>query len=182
MRQHGYNPSPLRRIYIPKSNGQHRLLDIPTMRDRSMQALYKLALGPISKTTADRHSYGFRHERSTADAIKQCYIVLARKSAPEWILKADIRGCFNNINHEWLLNNIPMNKTILQKFLKTKYLKTGKTYSIESGTPQDGIISPLLANMALDGLGELLTEKLPMKISSRKPALKVNYIVIYNEF
>ncbi|SPM45668.1 reverse transcriptase [Orientia tsutsugamushi] len=141
-----------------------------------MQALYKLALGPISKTTVDRHSYGFRHERSAADAIKQCYIVLARKSAPEWILKADIRGCFNNINHEWLLNNIPMNKTILQKFLKIKYLKTGKTYSIESGTPQSGIISPLLANMALDGLGGLLTEKLPMKTSSKKPALKVNYL------
>ncbi|SPM45258.1 Uncharacterised protein [Orientia tsutsugamushi] len=75
-----------------------------------------------------------------------------------------------------------MNKTILQKFLKIKYLKTGKTYSIESGTPQSGIISPLLANMALDGLGGLLTEKLPMKTSSKKPALKVNYIVIYNEF
>ncbi|WP_157866283.1 reverse transcriptase/maturase family protein [Orientia tsutsugamushi] len=97
-------------------------------------------------------------------------------------MEADIKGCFNNINHEWLLNNIPMNKTILQKFLKTKYLETGKTYSIKSGTPQGRIISPLLANMALDLLGRLLLEKFQMKIASRKPTLKVNYIRYADDF
>ncbi|WP_287365070.1 reverse transcriptase domain-containing protein [Mesorhizobium sp.] len=108
--------------------------------------------GPGGRDLADPNSYGFRPERSTADAIEQCFITLAKHASPEWILEGDIRGCFDNFSHPWLLEHVTMEKEVLQKWLQAGYIDEGTLFETSAGTPQGGIISPVIANTALDGL------------------------------
>jgi RNA-directed DNA polymerase len=161
LRRRGYHALPLRRLYIPKKNGKRRPLGIPCMSDRATQALHLLALEPVFEMQADRNAYGFRPKRSVADAIGQCFIVLATRHSPQWILEGDIKACFDRISHSWLKTNIPMDQQVLRKWLAAGYMEEGTLYPTERGTPQGGIASPTLANMTLDGLEAVAVNTAP---------------------
>ena len=164
-----YVAKPLKRVYIEKhGSNKKRPLGIPTMYDRSMQSLYALALEPIAEATGDRRSFGFRKFRSTHDACEQVFYCLCRENSPEWVLEGDIKGCFDNISHQWLIDNIPMDKSILKQFLKAGYVFDRQLFPTKAGTPQGGIISPVLANMALDRIEKLLADKYHKQSKSGK--------------
>ena len=153
----GYQPKALRRIHIPKQDkNQTRPLSIPTMEDRARQALHMLALQAIAETLGDTNSYGFRNKRRCADAIDQIFKILRLKSSSQWILEADIKGFFDNIDFDWLLENIPMNKKVLSAWLNSGFIEGGKLFPTTQGVPQGGIISPVIGNMVLDGLESII--------------------------
>jgi len=152
------------------------------MKDRAMQALYLLALEPLAETTADVVSYGFRKKRCTQDTIEQCFTDLAKEKSPQWVLEGDIKGCFDHISHQWLIQNIPMDKRMLGKWLKCGFVFKQQLFPTNEGTPQGGIISPVLANMTLDGMQTLLSCYQPTTKDNRRYSPKVNLVLYAYDF
>jgi RNA-directed DNA polymerase len=153
-----WNARPARRIYIPKANGKLRPLGIPVVRDRCFQAIVKNALEPEWEARFETTSYGFRPGRSAHDAIAKIFNICRPTTRKKWVVDADIKGCFDNIDHEFLLRAVGFfpGRELIRQWLKAGYMENGSLHETPAGTPQGGVVSPLLANIALHGLETIL--------------------------
>nr|AYE93292.1 DNA polymerase [Termitomyces sp.]AYE93309.1 DNA polymerase [Termitomyces sp.] len=160
-----YKSKPLKRVMIPKSNStEMRPLGIPTLMDRAVQAVYHLGVDPVVEAKSDPNSFGFRKGRSQHDAIAYIRSRLDKTVSPEWILETDIAKCFDKINHDFLLKETPIcHKQVLKEWLKSGYVFEGKYTSTDEGTPQGGIISPTLCNVALNGIETVIMKQYPLR-------------------
>lgn len=172
-----YKAKPLKRVLIPKpgsKTGEMRPLGIPTLDDRMVQAVYHLAIDPIVEQNSDINSFGFRKFRSTQDAVNYLRNYLDKSYSPRWVLEADISKCFDKIDHNFLLNHTPIcDKHILKEWLKCGVLAERIWKSTDEGTPQGGIISPTLCNIALNGLEKVIKEVRGRSSTGHSPLIKI---------
>lgn len=148
----GYTPKALKKVYIPKLDGSNRIISIPTIKDRAMQTLYKFALEPIAEATADSCSFGFRKGKSSRDAVVRCKNILTELPNRQYVLKTDIKSCFDNISHSSIMNTILLDKFFLNKFINGNYCND----DFACGIPQGCCLSNVICNMVLDGLEDYL--------------------------
>lgn len=156
----GYRAMPSRLLIIRTKNGKQRRVHIETYHDRAMQTLYAYALDPVAESWGERKSFSYRKGRSTFDLNEYVKQGLSGYDAPEWVFLGDVHKCYENINHEWIMRHIPMAENVLWEFLKAGYILDGEHYTTDVGVGIGCSISPIIANMTLNGLQEYVYERL----------------------
>ncbi len=151
-----YRAMPARLLLIRSKNGRQRRIHIETYHDRAMQALYSYALDPIAESWGDRKSFAYRKGRSAYDMHQYIMAAFSGKDAPAWAVIADVKKCYENISHEWILRHIPLVKSVLKEFLSAGYVFAGELFPMDVGIGIGCTLSPIIANMTLDGMQEYI--------------------------